>query len=430
MKNEIRVKIDEDKQKEIFVKFINKFKKDFSKASEYLEIPNSRLSRYKRAITRYMPEYVLMKVVDYLKIEKPRILERGTLKEIRINYMHKAHPILKEKYGENWAKELTNRREFKGISLKDFPDYIFIYLEDGYRERLFRAAFNLAGNPYKLSKMLNVWISTLLFWYEGKQKNYKKNEVMLQYIPLPKLKLISKLLTEDHNLEFSMENIEKYVIMYRMRSGSPIKNPKFPIKESPEMIRLLFHLLGDGYSGNKRNSANYRNTCSELLDEFKQDLKIFGDVPIYEQQYSIKFPRVIAEIIENFYKVTARTFEGEISDIILKVPKRWLCEGIKAFVDDEGCVCKSSIMINLANYKLLDGIKQILDYLKIRRSEIRPSTNPNPERYTQMYYLYIHNLELYKKLIGCSHPKKREKLDKYVRKKKTKRRKRLLKLKP
>lgn len=424
MRDEIRVKIDEKEQKRIFINFIKDFNRDFSKASNYLGISNSSLSKYKRCTVRYIPKNILIKIIDYLRIEKPKIVERGTLKEIRRKYINKAQPILEKKYGKNWAKELTKRRDFKGISLEDFPHNTFIYLKDNYRKRLLKLAYNLAGNSSKLAKIIRVSPSRLTFWYKGEQKDYKRNKVGLQFIPLSKLRFISRLLVEDHNYEFSMKDIEKNTIMYRMQAGNPIKNPKFPIKESPEIIRLLFHLLGDGYSGIKGESANYRNTCTELLYEFEQDLKIFGDVPVYKQQYSIKFPRIIAEIIENFYKVNTKTFDSRISKIILKIPKKLLCQGLRAFVDDEGSVYKSSIRLTSANYNLLEGIKQILDYLKIRRNEIRKMY---PRK---IYYLDILDSELYKDKINFTHPKKKEKLGEYIRKKKIKRRKRLLKLKP
>ena len=425
----LRVRIDEKEQKELFIKFIKKLNKDFSKASSYLGITNSNLSKYKRAKTKYLPKEVLEKTANYLNIETPKIIEEGTLAEIRKRYIKKAHPVLREKYGSNWARELTKRRDYKGISLDDFPEYIFVYLEEDYRKRILRSAYNLAGSLEKLSKIINISTSRLSFWYKGEQRDYKRNVIGLQFIPLSKLRLISKLLLEDNNLEFSMENIEKKITMYRMQAGNPIVDPILPIKESPEMVRLLFHLLGDGYSGNKKDMANFKNTCPELLEEFRSDLSIFGKVPIYRQQYSIKFPRLIAEIIENFYNVNTMTFDSKISTIILKIPKKWLYHGIRAFADDEGCVLPSSIGLYSANYKLLEGIKKLLDYLKIRRGEIKilPSKKAT---YGVMYMIEIKDLEIYHKKIGFTHPKKKDKLERYVKKKKTKRRKRFLKLKP
>lgn len=407
MNEEIRVRIEDAKQVDLFRNFIKKFNNDFCKASDYLGITISSLSKYKRAVVRNLPKDVLLKVVSYLKKDTPQILFSGHLREIRKDYMKKAHSVLEQKYGERWAKELTNRRDFKGIHLSDFPDYIFVYLDEEYRKQLFNTAYNLFCSLGNLAKFLKVSPSRLSFWFYGKQKDYKRDVVGLQFIPLSKLKIISQKLVEDSREEFSMENIEKHVTMYRMQAGNPIKNPKFPIKEGPEIVRLLFHLLGDGYSGNKGDNANYRNTCKELLNEFKNDLKIFGDVPIYEQKFSIKFPRVFAEIIENYYDVNSRTFASRISDKIFQIPKKYLYLGIGAFADDEGTAYSSSIRLSSANYELLRGIKEIIDFLHLNPNEVR-SQKSEKAKSGKMYYLEIKNIELYNKHIGFTHPKKME----------------------
>ena len=426
MKEEIRVKIDKDLQRRIFSDFIKRFNKDFKKASDYLNIPRSSLSKYKRTITRYLPEKILIKVTNYLEIKKPKITEKGTLKEIRKNYIHKAHPILKQKYGKNWAKELTKRRDFKGISLEDFPDNTFIYLEGNYRKKLLETAYNLAGSLKKLSKLIKISQGGLSYWHKGKQKDHKTNKIGLQFIPIKKLKLISLLLVEDNNHEFSMKNIEKNIIMYRMQAGNPVKNPKFPIKESSELTKLLFHLLGDGYCGNNKNCANYRNTSQELLEEFKKDLQIFGDVPIYEQKYSIKFPRLIADIIKKFYGVNPMCFESEISKKIKELPKKYLYQGIKAFADDEGSIYPCSVRLTSGNDELLKGISEILDYLKLKHGDIKNQKNERAKK-GMTFYLDIKDLKKYHRYIGFSHPIKKKKLEEYIKKKRTKHRKKELK---
>jgi len=417
MKEETRLKIDEEKQKEIFTNFIKKFNNDFDKASNYLGINKSSLSKYKRAIVHYLPKEVLDKVINYLNVGMPEILYSGDLTQIRKKYFDKAHLALKEKYGKDWAKELTKRRDFKGIHLNDFSDNIFVYLEEDYRKQLFEAASNLFGSLNRLAKFLDISPSRLTFWIYGKQKDYKRNVIGLQFIPLSKLKIISQKLIEDNREEFSMENIEKHVEMYRMQAGKPIKNPKFPIKESPEFVRLLFHLLGDGYAGGKNNNANYRNTCKELIDEFKNDSNIFGDVPVYEQESSIKFPSVLAKIIESFYNVDSRTYNSSISDKILQIPKRNLYLGIRAFADDEGTACSSSIRLASANYKLLDGISKILAFLNFDDGKIR-SQKSEKARFGKMHYLEIKDLEKYHKHIGFTHPRKRRILEFNIKRRK------------
>lgn len=426
MNDEIRVKIKENHQKEIFTKFINSFDRNFSKASNYLNISNSSLSKYKRHDTKYIPEKTLIEVINYLKIKKPEILEKTNLTNIRKDYIKKAHNKLEKKYGENWAKELTKRRDSKGISLSNFPEYIFVYLEENYRKSLFKAAYNLCGSLNNLSKIIKISPSRLPFWFYGTQKDYIRNKIGLQFIPLKKLKIISQKLVEDNRNEFSMKNIENNITMYRMRAGNPIKNPKFQINEGPEIVRLLFHLLGDGYAGGKKDNANYRNTCPELLKEFEKDLKIFGDVPIYKQKDSIKFPKVIAEIIEKFYEINTKTFDSKISEKIFQIPKRDLYQGIRAFTDDEGTIYSSSIRITSANKELIKGVKEIIVSLKIKCGEIKTQISQKA-RFGKIYYLDIKDIEKYYKHIGFTHPKKKRLLELYVKKKKSKRRKKLLK---
>jgi hypothetical protein len=422
----IRIRIDEAKQKEIFSDFLKKFKNDFFKASDYLRITSSSLSKYRRAVVKYLPREVLFRVINCLNVEQPEIIYSGTLTQIRRKYFKNAHPVLKQKYGKAWAKELTNRRDFKGIRLNDFPNSTFVYLKDEYRQQLFNAVHNLFGSLNKLARTIKVSPSTLSSWRYGNQKDYERNEERLQFIPLSKLKMISEFLIKDGRKEFSMENIEPQVLMHRMQAGNPINNPKFPIKESPELIRLLFHLLGDGYSGKKGENANYRNTCRKLLDEFKTDLRIFGDVPIHEQKDSIKFPRVLAQVIKNFYEIKCATFDSHISNKILQISARNLYFGIRAFGDDEGTVYPSSIRLSSANYTLISGIKQILNYSKIKSRDVKFQLNPNATC-GKIYYLDINDLEQYYKHVGFSHPKKQILLEKYVKKKKSTRRKRLLK---
>ena len=100
-KNEIRVMIDENKQKEIFRNFIKKFDNDFLLASQYLGISTSSLSKYTRAVVHYLPKNIFNKIINYLRIQQPEIIFSGSLNEIRLIFMRKAHPILAQRNGTN-----------------------------------------------------------------------------------------------------------------------------------------------------------------------------------------------------------------------------------------------------------------------------------------------------------------------------------------
>ncbi len=421
-----RIRIDEIEQRKIFRELIYKFDNNFLKTSAYLNIAPSTLSAYKRYITKYIPEELFFKIINYLGIEKPKILEIKTLTEIRQNYIKKAHIVLEEKYGKKWNKELTKRRDARGITLSNFPDNTFIYLEEKYRKKFLDCAVNLCGKQYLLMKKINKSNGRFINWYRGNQKDYITKKEGLQFIPLCTIRYIANLLEEDNRDEFSIENIEKNIVLYRMQAGNVIKEPNFQIKESPELIRLLFHLLGDGYGGCKGECANYKNTQEELLNEFEQDLSIFGKIQIYKQKDSIKFPSIIAKVISNYFSINFKTYESEISNKILYLPKKLLKYGIRAFVDDEGSIYQSYIRISSANKNLLNGISIILKYLKLRHSSIKPQINKKA-RYGYTFYIDIYEIEKKQRLTGSTHFKKSKKLEMYAKKRKSRHRKKELK---
>lgn len=415
-----RIKIEEKEQRDLFNKLFKKFG-NVKEATSFLGITNQSFSRCYGCATRYIPYKVIQKIVSHLGVKFPKILYQGNLKQIRLKYMKKSHPILAEKYGLNWAKELTVRRDKNKIDLYEFPEDTYVFIEDNFRKKLLEHAANLFGNQEKLMKKLGMNPSTLIAWNDGKQKDYKTNKVGVRYIPLKKIKEISKYLCEDNNFEFSMEEISKHTLMYRLPAGNPIKNIKLPIIESPELVRLLFHLLGDGYGGAKGETASYKNTCKELLEEVKKDLKIFGDVPVYEQEYSIKFPRIIADIIKNFYKVKLKTFDSFISDKIKGLPKKLLYHGIRAFADDESSAYPTYIRFSSANYNLIIGIRELVNkYLSIKTNPVKEQCSEKA-RYKKTYYFDLRDVKLYKNKIGFIHPKKAKIINEAVKKRRKKR---------
>ncbi len=419
--NESRIKIDEKLQKELFYKIFKKFC-NVPDAASYLNITPSSFSKYYRCKTRYLPYAVVQKIVTCLNITFPQILESGNLTEIRLQYMKKAHPLLGEKYGVNWAKKLTIRRNQNKITLNDLPDNTYVYIEPNYRKSLLQNAVNLFNTESGLMKKLSLSTSRFVSWYKGEQKDYRSNKIGVSFIPLNKLKEISSYLCEYENTEFSMDEISKHVLMYRLKCGNPIRNVILPIKESPQIVRLLFHLLGDGYGGMKGESASYKNTCQELLDEVVRDLQIFGDVQVYRQNDQIKFHRIIADIIKNYYSIQFKTFDSFISPRIKGLNKELLCHGIRAFADDEATAYPSFVRITSANYTLLTGIHELVSkYLKIESNIVKEQYSLKAT-YKKTYYFDLKDLREYKNKIGFTHPKKAAILNNA---RKTKRKKRI-----
>ena len=108
MKEEIRVKINESNQKELFKKF--KEKLNLTKnCSKRLRIKEGTYKGYANLKVRYIPKRILKKVCKILREPLPKIKESKTLKEIRQSTIKRTYPILREKYGENWEKVLAKR---------------------------------------------------------------------------------------------------------------------------------------------------------------------------------------------------------------------------------------------------------------------------------------------------------------------------------
>ncbi|HLD15490.1 MAG TPA: hypothetical protein VJB94_02835 [Candidatus Nanoarchaeia archaeon] len=104
----IRVKINSRTQISIFKKF-KKIMDNIEKVAKLLNLKEATFKRYATNRTRYLPEKTINKLCSILKINKIRILERTTLKEIRQKTIKKTYPSLKRKYGDNWQKVLAIR---------------------------------------------------------------------------------------------------------------------------------------------------------------------------------------------------------------------------------------------------------------------------------------------------------------------------------
>ena len=160
------------------------------------------------------------------------------------------------------------------------------------------------------------------------------------------LKHIKKIVKK---LRLDWEKIEKSVCSYKgLSTGKPILNPKLPIKETPELFALITHIICDG-SVNRNGIPYYVNTEKSLISNFKKILKnTFGETYIKiehkpgknKKAYSLRFPKVIIELLEDFYNFSlykAKRFPKGIFNL----PDKFAIAIIKAFVDDEGNVNSS-----------------------------------------------------------------------------------------
>jgi len=213
-------------------------------------------------------------------------------------------------------------------------------------------------------------------------------------------------------LNLSWKDIEKNVIAYKgINTSAPIKKPVLPIKETPELLKIITHLIGDG-SVNKNGIPIYTNSNEKLISNFKNFLKnSFGLVQgkIYIDQhgnYQYRFSKIIPDLFNWFYNID---FDSSKSGLPLsnRLSINHIKAIIQSFADDESNVdLNNRIGFYSSNKELLKQIRNLLlNKLKFRYLS-------NISKKVGEFYFYIKSQEVkkYAKEIGFAHPEKNRKL--------------------
>lgn len=230
------------------------------------------------------------------------------------------------------------------------------------------------------------------------------------YIPLRHVKKIV------NKLQLDWTKIEKDIISYKgINTSTPIINPKLPIKENPEIFGLITHIICDG-SVNKNGIPQYVNSKKSLIDNFNQILKNnFGNMNTklyfgggtYKNVYAYRFPKIIIELLEHFYKI--RLYKADkLPKEIFDLPKEFSIAVIRAFADDEGNVdTNKRIGLSSTSKNLLKTLTKLLRE-KLYFESISDIIQKDKSYYC--FYIKPANLEKYGKNIGFNHPDKNKKL--------------------
>jgi len=128
----------------------------------------------------------------------------------------------------------------KKYHLNNFPvNQIFIILKKEFRERFFRDLYNEIGGLVFLSKQIKrVKYGEIRKWKTGDRS-----------IPLWALLSLNKFLKSRR---FSMKELENNIIGYKVKSSRKIiYNPKLPLIEDERLVRIVTHIICDGYDGEK-----------------------------------------------------------------------------------------------------------------------------------------------------------------------------------
>lgn len=121
----------------------------------------------------------------------------------------------------------------------------------------------------------------------------------------------------------------------RLRKGKALRPHKSFIKWTPDMVLLVAHLMFDGEIIRKR--CVYNNRSRALIERVKNLMKYVYDYPPIERLHPVsKVIRIEFSNVELEQFLYGKS--QELSKSILKMPRSFQREFVRAFFDDEGCM--------------------------------------------------------------------------------------------
>jgi len=230
----------------------------------------------------------------------------------------------------------------------DFPENIRIKLPRDIHIKFFKDCINVFGSVRNYERHLNVNYGTAREW---------KNKFL--FIPLWAIK------NTIRYIEWNWNFIEKSIISYKgINTSSPVDNPILSVKESPELLELIAHLLSDGCIS--KGTPFYTNSSARLIENFGSLLKkCFGTVneKVYRLNtgdYYCTTSKVVYEFINHFYHVKFGSLRGCLPKEIFTLPENFSYSVIKALVDDEGFIRENRITVSMKNRKIISQLRTLL----------------------------------------------------------------------
>lgn len=277
--------------------------------------------------------------------------------------------------------EKNNKNESQlQINLKDFPDDVYILLEDEFRAKFFKTAWKINRSYRHLAKKIGVANPTMLSWRRGRI-NYTNRD---QYCPIWAIREIISYSEDSNNTLFDFRTIEKNIKCIRARHGRlKIYNPKLPIKDSIELREIMTHLLCDGYASIKKHTTlKYDLTSLEAIQEFKNELNIFGDIPKLKireytppkpkaKMYRLNFPKAITKILSNKFQIDFSWDKGRFPKEFFYGDRKLLIAIVRAFLIDEGHIKDLSVKFSSNNLHLLQDLELICSKLGYKTLSIK-----------------------------------------------------------
>lgn len=240
-----------------------------------------------------------------------------------------------------------------------FPlKFISIRLKNDLKKEFFRRAESYFNGSERIAKFLQnkagkyrrrITTDYRIIWH------YKRRA---EYIPAWIIFEIAKA------IDFDLLIIESNIVSYISSSGRiVIRNPKLPVKVTPEFASIAIHIMCDGSKGG--NKFFYFQKRREELERFIKLLKnVFGD---YESN-NIRghyVPTIFTTIISEYYEVDSFLSDRcRIPYKILKGDRYCKIASLLSVLHDEGNVGASVRVIMSNKHFLLDiiTISESLDY--------------------------------------------------------------------
>lgn len=288
----------------------------------------------------------------------------------------------------------------KSWGIWDFPNNIYVSIKGNFREEFFNNIFEKIGGKRTYARFLGINQMAVKSYYRG--CTYKNGIKHPQAIPIRVLKKSVGLI--DTKLK---ERLEQNILLFKARNrGNLLVNPKLPIMESPALYRIVAHMICDGSApGNK--VPYYSNTCKELKEQFKEDLKIFGELKVYERKLGatpvVYFPKVITDILSHILDIRF-THPDHLPKQLFSSSLE--CKGafLRALFDDEGTV-STALGLGMANQNIINEIKNLIESLGVKAGNSYLVKNRNWKDYFT-FTIKRNYLEKFKERIGFTHPKK------------------------
>jgi hypothetical protein len=214
------------------------------------------------------------------------------------------------------------------------------------------------------------------FWAWKKGRKRDRGKVKSVRIPLWAIIEFSKLLScsarDAHSI---MCIIEKGVVCYAGTGKStPVFEPKLPLRLTPELVSIVFHLFGDGHIGRGVDVSHYRQINGFGLQNFIRKLhNSFGNFrETIVENSKIIVPRIITDFYRHYFGFNGCRWDtARIPRGVKVLRKEFLVAGLAAFIVDEGHI-SDHIELYSSNHNLLSDLREIVQRLGYTTTSIHP----------------------------------------------------------